>query len=240
MSLIDNDGTIKNVGVICAFSVKMPGSSENGKELVGMYNNNGNVGAFYARKELDGIAIGEGIDKESKAIPHENNTEYKASQVLDYRKNEEIDAEANSAFERTYDGCKTDIDKISSDQKDNEDMNMLISKYSKMCGIDEEDLKKMSEKELELSHEENPTDRDAVEKAAEEIEEENEGEKDNSQDEQRQSSENPLVKDENKEVQVNLYNTSSEEKDDNEKDDDEKDESESHILGTPWGNPNNY
>ena len=63
MSLMDESGKIRNVGVMVSFSVRNPGSTNNGKELVGLYNDRGNVGAFYARRELDGVAIGKGIEK---------------------------------------------------------------------------------------------------------------------------------------------------------------------------------
>lgn len=201
MSLIENDGTVKNVGVMVSFYVKMPGSSENGKELIGMYNDNGNVGAFYARRELDGVAIGKGIEKSRS---YDKASEYQASQTLDYRKNKEINGEADSAFDRTYDGCATDISKINSDAKDYGDFDSLIQEYSEMYGINEDELRDLAESGLTLMHEENFSDKEIAEGAAIILNDEKERE------EEQQEAEEDEPSQENEDKEDELENTEEE------------------------------
>ena len=184
MSLMDENGKIRNVGVMVSFSVRSPGSPNNGKELVGMYNDRGNVGAFYARRELGGVAIGKGIEKERG----KNATnEYIEKQILDYRRNNDIAGEATSAFERTYDECTDDVKNLSSNSIDHNDLDSIIKQYSKIYGIDENELMQATNENIEKSHELKKSDNEIVHQSAEEIAESDK--KDNNNDERSEENE---------------------------------------------------
>ena len=166
MSLMDENGKIRNVGVMVSFSVRNPGSTNNGKELVGLYNDRGNVGAFYARRELDGVAIGKGIEKsQPKNVTNEN----MEKQILDYRRNNDISGEATSAYQRTYDGCTDDIKNLSSNSIDHNDLDSIVKQYCEIYGIDEDELKEATYENLEKSHQSEKSDEEIVKDSADEI-----------------------------------------------------------------------
>ena len=163
---MDENGKIRNVGVMVSFSVRNPGSSNNGKELVGLYNDRGNVGAFYARRELDGVAIGKGIEKsQPKNVTNEN----MEKQILDYRRNNDISGEATSAYQRTYDGCTDDIKNLSSNSIDHNDLDSIVKQYCEIYGIDEDELKEATYENLEKSHQSEKSDEEIVKESADEI-----------------------------------------------------------------------
>lgn len=166
MSLMDENGKIRNVGVMVSFSVRNTGSTNNGKELVGLYNDRGNVGAFYARRELDGVAIGKGIEKsQPKNVTNEN----MEKQILDYRRNNDISGEATSAYQRTYDGCTDDIKNLSSNSIDHNDLDSIVKQYCEIYGIDEDELKEATYENLEKSHQSEKSDEEIVKDSADEI-----------------------------------------------------------------------
>ena len=166
MSLMDENGKIRNVGVMVSFSVRNTGSTNNGKELVGLYNDRGNVGAFYARRELDGVAIGKGIEKsQPKNVTNEN----MEKQILDYRRNNDISGEATSAYQRTYDGCTDDIKNLSSNSIDHNDLDSIVKQYCEIYGINEYELKEATYENLEKSHQSEKSDEEIVKESADEI-----------------------------------------------------------------------
>lgn len=207
MSLMDENGKIRNVGVMVSFSVKSPGSSNNGKELVGLYNDRGNVGAFYARKELDGVAIGKGIEKNQ---PENVNNENMEKQILDYRENNDISGEATSAYERTSDGCTDDVKNLSSNSLDHNDLDSIVKQYSEVYGIDEDELREVTNENIEKSHQSKKSDEEIVHQSAEEI---------------------------NKFDEIHNNNDEHSNNDTNEHSEDDEIEL---VKGTPWGNPNSH
>ena len=230
MSLMDENGKIRNVGVMVSFSVRNTGSTNNGKELV--YNDRGNVGAFYARRELDGVAIGKGIEKsQPKNVANEN----MEKQILDYRRNNDISGEATSAYQRTYDGCTDDIKNLSSNSIDHNDLDSIvkqyceiygIEQYCEIYGIDEDELKEATYENLEKSHQSEKSDEEIVKDSADEINKFEEIHNDN--DEHSDNGTNEHSEDDEFE-HIHSDNDTNEHSEDDEFE---------HIHGTPWGNPN--
>lgn len=162
MSLMDTDGSIKNVGIMISFSVRMPGSNHNGKQLIGMYNDNGNVGAFYARNDSKSKAIGEKIEDKT---PH-NVANNKEKTILDLRLNKD-NSEAKSAV------GADNINEISSDYITHTDFDSLVKEYSEKYNIDYNLLRNVSEEQLSLPHNgEHKTDEETIKEIAQNINEE--------------------------------------------------------------------
>ena len=164
MSLMREDGSLKNVGVVISFSIKDPGSKYNGKELVGLYNDNGNIGAYYGRKELDGAILGKSVEQ-GRIINQGNEARQKS--MLDTKTNSDISGEASSAYDRTADGCNSNVYYVAS--VPDKDKDELIEECSKHFGIDEDDLRDAVEEKTRDEHDENKTDEKIVEEAAVEL-----------------------------------------------------------------------
>ena len=164
MSLMREDGSLENVGVVISFSIKDPGSKYNGKELVGLYNDNGNIGAYYGRKELDGAILGKSVEQ-GRIINQGNEARQKS--MLDTKTNSDISGEASSAYDRTADGCNSNVYYVAS--VPDKDRDELIEECSKHFGIDEDDLRDAVEEKTRDEHDENKTDEKIVEEAAVEL-----------------------------------------------------------------------
>ena len=82
------------------------------------------------------------------------------------------------------------------DAKDYGDFDSLIQEYSKMYGIDEDELRDLAESGLTLMHEENFSDKEIVEGAAIRLNEEKEREEEQEAEEDEPSQENEDKEDE--------------------------------------------
>ena len=97
-SIANEDGTIKKVNSIASFGIKDVESS-NRNQTIGLYNDNGNVGFYYARSA-------EG-SKDTIGIPGETYSGGMANQnkeMMDMKRHQDIDKMAESAQVRTEDG----------------------------------------------------------------------------------------------------------------------------------------
>ena len=96
MSLVKSNGDIKNVGVVASFKVNVKGSELNSDQAIGLYNDNGRVGGFYARGNLTAEKM---IGSEVPADTYSNYTN-RTREMLDVRNNQDITHEANSVATR--------------------------------------------------------------------------------------------------------------------------------------------
>ena len=171
MSLIRDDGSIKNVGVLVSFRVKDSGSQLNRDQAVGLYSDNGSVNGFYARNATDGKMIGEELPSTSYSANRIQN-----ERILDTQENRDISSEARSAQQRTDDGCIDNIENIGNGETHNmyeqKDTVELIEKYATEYEVDSEDLQKRYDHEVEHSHGSNLTDEDIIKQIAEEMDQE--------------------------------------------------------------------
>ena len=182
MSLMRTDGSIKEVGVSVAFKVRNAGSSINRDQAIGLYNDNGRYGAFYAR--------GASQDKErmlGEEIPSESYTRktVKEKEILDRRENQDIADEAKSAEKRTDDGCLDKTENIAPENEANQ-RDELIEKYATAYGLDKEELEQNVDENLEDEHDKNKEDEEVIEDTAEEMKDEDEKEKTEEEKEQEE------------------------------------------------------
>ena len=140
MSLIRDDGTIKNVGVIASFRLRDSGSSLGRDQAIGICIDNGETTTFYARNAGGDMMIGEELPSRvytSQRINNEN--------LLDSKYNKNTSPEAKSAEFGTYDGCPDNIRNLGDGKSNNmmqqEDSEELIKKYADMYDIKEDDLR---------------------------------------------------------------------------------------------------
>ena len=140
MSLIRDDGTIKNVGVIASFRLRDSGSSLGRDQAIGICIDNGETTTFYARNAGGDMMIGEELPSRvytSQRINNEN--------LLDSKYNKNTSPEAKSAKFGTYDGCPDNIRNLGDGKSNNmmqqEDSEELIKKYADMYDIKEDDLR---------------------------------------------------------------------------------------------------
>lgn len=96
MSLVKSNGDIKNVGVVASFKVNVKGSELNSDQAIGLYNDNGRVGGFYARGNLTADKM---IGAEVPCDTYSNYTN-RTREMLDTRSNQDITHEANSVATR--------------------------------------------------------------------------------------------------------------------------------------------
>lgn len=165
LSLMREDGSIRNVGVVISFYVNNPGSQFNGREVVGLYNDNGNVASYYGRKEPDGAILGKPVE-EGRAV--NAGREAQQQEMLDTRRNEKISGEAASASDRTRDGSSSTMYYVASFP---EDRDVLIAQCAEYFGIDEDLLREAVEERTRDDH--NTPDEVIVEQEAEKLAEEN-------------------------------------------------------------------
>lgn len=97
MSLIKTNGDIRNVGVVASFKVNVNGSELNSDQAIGLYNDNGRVGGFYARGYLTADKM---IGSEVPSSTYSNYTN-RTREMLDTTDNQDITHEANAAASRT-------------------------------------------------------------------------------------------------------------------------------------------
>lgn len=96
MSLIKTNGDVKNVGVVASFKINVKGSELNSDQAIGLYNDNGRIGGFYARGYLTADKM---VGSEVPSSTYSNYTS-RTRDLLDTRSNQDITHEANSVANR--------------------------------------------------------------------------------------------------------------------------------------------
>ena len=171
MSLLRDDGSIKNVGVLMSFRIKDTGSQLNRDQAVGLYSDNGVVNGFYARNATGDRMIGEELPSTVYSTERVHN-----ERIMDAQENREISSEANSAFQRTSDGCKDEVRNLGNGETDNMheqlDADEIAEKYAQEYDIDKEEIMKRFNHEIEHNHGQNTTDEALIKQIAEEIDQE--------------------------------------------------------------------
>lgn len=165
MSLIRDDGTIKNVGVVASFRLRDSGSSLGRDQAIGICIDNGETTTFYARNAGGDMMIGEELPSRvhtSQRINNEN--------LLDSKYNKDMYSEANSAKNRTDDGCLDNVRNLGDGESNNmmqqEDSEELIKKYADKYDIKEEDLRNDYNYEIKNGHSKNKSDAQIIEELA--------------------------------------------------------------------------
>ncbi len=183
-SLARDDGTIKKVNSIASFRIRDVESSNNQNQTIGLYNDGGNVGFYYARNAegskdtigIPGETYGGGMTNQNK-------------EMMDMTRHQNIDKMAESAEARTEDG-NDNVSNIhdDSDSSAKEDIPEEISKevdskkeeladYASLYGTDvhvpsdnelEEKASKNFEENIENDDSVNQTDSQVVEKSVDE------------------------------------------------------------------------
>lgn len=114
MSLMRTDGTLKEVGISIAFKLKDPTSEIKRDQSFGLYNDDGRIGAFYARgANSSERMLGEEIPSESYT-----RNPVREKEILDDRENKTIGDEAFVAQRRTDDGELSKTDNIKIEEHD--------------------------------------------------------------------------------------------------------------------------
>ncbi|MBR3325208.1 MAG: hypothetical protein IKG14_04100 [Clostridia bacterium] len=171
MSLIRDDGTIKNVGVVASFRLRDTGSSLGRDQAIGICIDNGETTSFYARNAGGDMLIGEELPSRvytSQRINNEN--------ILDSKYNNNIRSEADSAKNRTDDGCLDTVRNLGDGESNNmiyqEDSEELIKKYADKYDIDDNKLRNRFNYEIKNSHSKKYTDEQIIKEQAELINQE--------------------------------------------------------------------
>lgn len=141
MSLMRDDGVIKEVGVVTAFRIKDSGSTLNQDQVVGLSSDRGNVNGFYARGGITSDRIlGEEIPSNTystkKVLP---------KQILDTRENPEIAGESDSAKARTDNNSIA----MTNDISPKHDLEELAETYASVYRIDKDTLLKETIENIE-------------------------------------------------------------------------------------------
>lgn len=168
MSLIRDDGTIKNVGIVAAFRVNDPGSDVGRDQAIGLYSDNGTINGFYARNASGDRMLAEELPSRiytSERLHNEN--------ILDISLNDDADSEAKEADKKVGDGCLNDVrnlgDGESYDMMLQEDIDELAERIAKQYDVDVEELKARFNEELEHNHNSNLTNEQKYTEIAEEM-----------------------------------------------------------------------
>lgn len=175
MSLMRRDGSIKDVSVAVSFTVSNIGSEFHDKEVIGMYNDNGNMSAFYGRADSENKILGEDIEKDTQ---RDEDSRVNQSRMLDTTYNKDINSEVKSANDRTSDGCIGKVEKINSEsiQWEHADRQEIIDDFAKKYDLDSKYLNDKVTYNQRERHEEfsDKTDYESIKKTAEEEKEKQE------------------------------------------------------------------
>lgn len=177
MSLMRDDGTIKEVGVLVSFKIKDSTSSISRDQAIGLYSDNGTINGFYARNANGDRMIGEELPSTTYTTTRVHN-----ERLMDTRYNQDISSEADSAKNRTDDGCIDEVRNLGNGQSDNmynqKDADELAEEYADYYKLDVDKLKERFDDALEDNHSENTTDEKLMKQIAEEMDKEDRHEPD--------------------------------------------------------------
>ncbi len=171
MSLLRDDGTIKNVGVLLTFRIKDAASSLGRDQAIGLYSDNGNINSFYARNYLGDRMIGEELPSTIQTPQRVHN-----EQIMDTQRNKDIESEADSATARVSDDCNAKVSELgngpSSGIYTQRDAEEIIQEASDYYNIDHDELEAKYEEKVHEDHSNSSSDYDLIEQSAQEIIEE--------------------------------------------------------------------
>ena len=171
MSLLRDDGTIKNVGVLLTFRIKDAASSLGRDQAIGLYSDNGNINSFYARNYLGDRMIGEELPSTIQTPQRVHN-----EQIMDTQRNRDIESEADSATARVSEDCNAKVSDLgngpSSGIYTQRDAEEIIQETADYYNIDHDELEAKYEEKVHEDHSNSSSDYDLIEQSAQEIIEE--------------------------------------------------------------------
>ena len=173
MSLLRDDGTIKNVGVLLTFRIKDAASSLGRDQAIGLYNDNGTVNSFYARNYLGDRMIGEELPS-TVQTPQRIHNEH----IMDTQRNADIESEADSATARVSDDCNAKVTDLGNGQSNNmygqKDAEEILQETANYYNIEYDELHEKYDEKVHEDHSQGSSDSELIEESAQEILEEDE------------------------------------------------------------------